>query len=134
MKSLHILVVEDEPSNREIAEVILTSHGHTVTCVENGQEALELCIDQGQHFDAILMDILMPVLDGLEATRRLRATPDTKDLVIICVSAKASGTDQGAGFEAGCDAYVRKPYKRKELLQALSETLLARGVIDAPLL
>lgn len=134
MKSLHILVVEDEPSNREIAEVILTSHGHTVTCAENGQEALDLCIDQGKHFDAVLMDILMPVLDGLEATRRLRANPKTQDLVIICVSAKASGTDQGAGFEAGCDAYVRKPYKRKELLQALSETLIARGVIDTPLL
>lgn len=134
MKRLNILIVEDEPSNREIAEVILTSHGHTVTCAENGEEALRLCIDAGQKFDAVLMDVLMPVMDGLEATRRLRAHPATKDLVIICVSAKASGSDQGAGLEAGCNTYVRKPYKRKELLQALSETLILKGAIDAPLI
>ncbi len=134
MKNLHILVVEDEPSNREIAEVILTSHGHQVTCAANGQEALQLCIDEGKTFDAVLMDVLMPVKDGLEATRRLRAHPQTQDLTIICVSAKASGSDQGAGLNAGCDTYVRKPYKRKELLQALSETLLAKGVIDVPLI
>lgn len=134
MKNLHVLIVEDEPSNREIAEVILTSHGHTVTCAENGQEALKLCIDEGKAFDAILMDVLMPVMDGLEATRRLRAHPQTRNLTIICVSAKASGSDQGAGLAAGCDTYVRKPYKRKELLNALSEILLAKGVIEAPLL
>jgi CheY-like chemotaxis protein len=134
MKNLHILVVEDEPSNREIAEVILTSHGHHVTCAENGQEALDLCLEEGRSFDAVLMDVLMPVMDGLEATRRLRAHPKTQDLTIICVSAKASGSDQGAGLTAGCDTYVRKPYKRKELLQALSETLLAKGIIDKPLL
>lgn len=134
MKRLHLLVVEDEPSNREIAEVILASHGIMVTCVTNGEEALRLCIDEQQPFDAILMDVLMPVMDGLEATRRLRAHPQTKDIPIICVSAKASGFDQSAGLEAGCATYVRKPYKRKELLQALSETLLAAGVIDAPLI
>jgi Response regulators consisting of a CheY-like receiver domain and a winged-helix DNA-binding domain len=134
MKNLHILVVEDEPSNREIAEVILTSHGHRVTCAENGEEALRLCLEEDLSFDAILMDVLMPVMDGLEATRQLRANPKTRDLTIVCVSAKASGSDQGAGLAAGCDTYVRKPYKRKELLQALSETLLAKGVIDAPLL
>lgn len=134
MKNLHILVVEDEPSNREIAEVILKSHGHQVTSVANGQEALELCLSEGQRFDAVLMDILMPVLDGLEATRRLRAHDATRDLAIICVSAKASGSDHSAGLEAGCDAYVRKPYKRKELLHALSASLLAKGVIDKPLL
>lgn len=134
MKNLHILVVEDEPSNREIAEVILTSHGYQVTCAENGQEALRLCHQEEMVFDAVLMDVLMPVMDGLEATRRLRGHPKTQDLVIICVSAKASGSDQGAGLSAGCNSYVRKPYKRRELLQALSDALLAKGVIDEPLI
>ncbi|MNT45621.1 Transcriptional regulatory protein YycF [compost metagenome] len=134
MKNLHILIVEDEPSNREIAEVILTSHGHRVTCAENGEQALRLCIDEERHFDAVLMDVLMPVMDGLEATRRLRAHPKTQNLTIVCVSAKASGSDQGAGILAGCDTYVRKPYKRKELLQALSDALLAKGLIDTPLI
>jgi CheY-like chemotaxis protein len=134
MKNLHVLVVEDEPSNREIAEVILSSQGLSVTCVPNGQEALRLCLDTEIAVDAILMDVLMPVMDGLEATRRLRSHPKTQDLAIICVSAKASGSDYGAGINAGCDAYVRKPYKRKELLQALSDALLAKGLIEEPLL
>ncbi len=134
MRNLHILVVEDEPSNSEIAKVILMGQGYKVTCVENGQEALRLCIDEGQVFDAILMDILMPVMDGIEATRRLRAHAKTQDLAIICLSAKASGADHAAGIEAGCDSYVRKPYKRKDLLMALSEILLRKGVIDEPLL
>lgn len=130
MKRLNVLVVEDEPSNREIAQVILGSFGHRVETVENGQEALDLLITRGERFDVVLMDILMPVLDGLETTRRLRANPSTKDVPIICVSAKASGSDRGAGLEAGCDYYLNKPYRRKDLLRAITETLTKSGALQ----
>ena len=130
MKKLRVLVVEDEPLNREIAEIILTSHGHEVVAVENGQEALDLCHGRGERFDVILMDILMPVMDGLEATRALRAHAGTVDTPIICISAKASGSDRGAGFAAGCDCYLNKPYKRKDLMAVLVETLVKKGVLE----
>jgi CheY-like chemotaxis protein len=123
MAALRILVVDDEPANREVAGVILSKLGHEVVLLENGAEALERCIEQGERFDLILMDILMPVLDGLEATRRLRAHNPTKDLPIVCVSARASGSDKEAGMAAGCDYYLTKPYRRQDLIQALIDTI-----------
>lgn len=114
--------------NREIAEIILTSEGHEVALAENGQEALDMA--EVQSYDVILMDVLMPVMDGLEATRRLRANPKTQDVPVIGVSAKASGSDRGAGFEAGCDWYLNKPYKRRDLMAAIKETLVKKGVIS----
>lgn len=129
MRELNILSVEDEPSNGEIIQIILESQGHRVTTVPNGQEALDVLLAQPRAFDVVLMDIQMPLLDGLEATRRLRANPATAHLTIICVSARASGSDGKAGLEAGCDSYITKPYKSKELLQVLRETLVRRGVI-----
>jgi CheY-like chemotaxis protein len=131
MRELHVLSVEDEPSNGEIIQIILGSQGHHVTTVSNGREALDLLIDRQQPFDVVLMDIQMPVLDGLEATRQLRAHTGTSQLAIICVSARASGSDGKAGIEAGCDSYITKPYKSKELLAVLRETLVRRGVIGA---
>ncbi|MBU6428758.1 MAG: response regulator [Cyanobacteria bacterium REEB65] len=129
MKALEILVVEDEPSNREIAEVILSSLGHRVTTCDNGQRAIELCLQANPPFDMVLMDILTPVMDGLEATRVLRDNPLTHGLPIICVSAKASGSDEAAGIAAGCDAYLKKPYRRRELLACIDDVLVSRGII-----
>lgn len=129
MRALNVLVVEDEPSNREIAEIILASAGHRVFMAADGQEALRLLLDEGQQVDVVLMDILMPVMNGLEATRALRADPRTRDLPIICVSAKASGSDQESGLSAGCSHYLSKPFKRRQLLESLAKTLLEEGVI-----
>lgn len=121
--ALNILVVDDESTNLEIAEVILSSLGHRVTTCLDGAEALALCLERSERYDLILMDVLMPVMDGLEATRRLRAHPDTRDVPIICLSAKASGSDQTAGLQAGCNLYLTKPYRRADLLHALETTL-----------
>lgn len=129
MRALNVLVVEDEPSNREIAEIILESAGHRVTTACDGKEALERLFAGEGRFDVVLMDILMPVMNGLEATRILREDPRTRDLPIICVSAKASGTDQQSGMAAGCSHYLSKPFKRRQLLEALAQTLLSQGKI-----
>lgn len=131
MKSLQVLVAEDEPSNAEIVQVILESEGHRVTLCMDGTQVLELCHHQGRRFDVILMDILMPVMDGLEATRRLRADERTRDVPIICVSAKASGSDQQKGLSAGCTSYVTKPYKRKTLLAEIKAALIKAGTLSA---
>ena len=129
MKILDVLIVEDEPSNREIAEVILTNLGHRVVSCDSGQAALDICLKEGRRFDLVLMDVLTPVLDGLKATRELRAHDETKEMAIICVSAKASGSDEAAGLQAGCDAYLRKPYRRKDLLSCINEVLARRGIL-----
>ena len=124
-RPMHVLLVEDEATNRMIAEVILQHAGHQVTVVQNGEEALHLCHAQAIPFDLALMDVQMPVLDGLQTAQRLRAHPATRDLPIVYVTACASPDEIVEGFEAGGDAYVTKPYSRKELLMGI-EAALAR--------
>ena len=85
-KCLKVLVVEDEATNREVAEGILSSLGHQVMSVGNGQEAVDLVASGENGFDVILMDVLMPVMDGFAATRHLREFAQTREVPIICVS------------------------------------------------
>ena len=128
-KLLRVLVVEDEPTNREVAEGILSSLGHQVTLAVNGQEALIACEDGRGPFDVVLMDVLMPVLDGFSTTRRMRELPHMRDVPIVCVSAKSSGTDEASGPAAGCDYYLPKPYRARQLLTVMEQVLRDRGVL-----
>lgn len=128
-KSLHVLVVEDEETNREVAEGILASLGHVVVSVTNGREALDL-VESGENgFDLVLMDVLMPVMDGFETTRRFRRLPHMRDVPIICVSAKSGDTDEASGLQAGCDFYLSKPYRARQLLNVITEVLQHRGLL-----
>lgn len=120
---MRVLVVDDEPINREVAEVIVTSAGHAVTTCDNGAQALEV-VTAGQVFEVILMDVKMPAMDGIEATRRLRAFPATAGVVIICVT----GSEETVPMDAGFDACLKKPYKRQALLQTLVEACAAKGL------
>lgn len=124
---MRILLVDDEPTNREVAEVILRTQGHEVAIAQHGAEAIALCHDEGQLFDMVLMDLQMPVMDGLEAIRRLRAHPATSTLPILCVSAKVRRSDREGGLVAGADHFLAKPFRRHELLAAIGTTLEGRG-------
>lgn len=128
-KCLKVLVVEDEATNREVAEGILKSLGHRVRSVGNGQEAVDLVAGGEGGFDVILMDVLMPVMDGFAATRRLRAFEQTREVPIICVSAKSSDTDERSGLDAGCDYYLSKPYRARQLLSVITQVLQDRGLL-----
>lgn len=119
--SYKILVVEDELTNREVAAVILKSQGYDVLLASNGQEAIEQA--RSQRPDLILMDILMPVLDGLSATRELKADPAMARIPILVVTAKASHSDRTAAEEAGCDGFLAKPYRNKALVEAVRRYL-----------
>jgi CheY-like chemotaxis protein len=121
-----VLVVEDDLYSQQIITTILQSLGHRVTACGNGAEAVRLCTEARPPFDAVLMDLQMPVMDGLEATRRLRAAEYTRNLPIVCLSAKAGGADREAGLEAGCDHYLAKPFDYDTLVQALEATLACR--------
>src|SRR5215470_11252710 len=112
--SRRILVVEDQEDNRRILRDLLTSAGYEIIQAENGEEALAAA--GRERPDLILMDIQLPVLDGYEATRRLKADPATKSIPIIVVTSYALSGDETKAREAGCDAYVTKPYSPRQLL------------------
>lgn len=106
--SLRVLVVEDHPVNRMILEAWLASGGHVTASAENGELALDLARDRA--FDLIVMDVNMPVMDGLTATRRLRAAPGpSRETPVVVLSASARHEDHEAGLAAGADAYLNKP-------------------------
>lgn len=124
LRGLRVLLVEDNELNMEIARYILEECGMEVTGVENGLQALEIFEDRPEgSFDVILMDVMMPVMDGLEATRAIRTGShgDAKTIPIIAMTANAYAEDRRAVFEAGMDRHLAKPIEREELLHALVE-------------
>lgn len=119
MQSLKVLVADDDPTNLEILNVILTGAGHRVLLVTSGPEAVARAPDFQP--DLVFMDAVMPgAYGGLEAIRRLKAMPDFRG-VIVCQSARASGVDQLEGKAAGADAYLTKPFRRRDVLDLMQE-------------
>ena len=122
----HILLAEDNPLNQEIAEAILTMNGFTVDLVPNGKEAVDAFTRNAPgHYDAILMDIRMPIMDGLEATRRIRTRgkDDSRTIPIIAMTANAFGEDMKKSLESGMNRHLSKPIEVEKLLEALSDCL-----------
>lgn len=124
---MNVLVADDDPSNLEVAAVILESLGHRVTTAQDGREVLSLCLDQGKSFDLLILDMVMPVVDGMTVTATLREHPATREMVIICTSASASTAARDAGLLVGCDCYLIKPFKRADLVLAITESLERRA-------
>jgi two-component system cell cycle response regulator DivK len=110
----HILVVEDQEDNRQILRDLLGNAGYELTEAENGEEAIAAVARRRP--DLILMDIQLPVMDGYEATRRIRTNPDLKSVPIIAVTSYSLAGDESKALAAGCDGYVSKPYSPRELL------------------
>jgi two-component system cell cycle response regulator DivK len=119
--SKKILVVEDQEDNRQILRDLLSSVGYEMSEAENGVEALAAVAKQRP--DLILMDIQLPIMDGYEATRRIKSDPATKSIPIIVVTSYALSGDEGKARAAGCDAYVTKPYSPRQLLAKVKEFL-----------
>jgi len=109
-----ILVVEDQEDNRQILRDLLGNAGYELTEAENGEEAIAAV--GRRRPDLILMDIQLPVMDGYEATRRIRTNPDLRSVPIIAVTSYALAGDEDKAFAAGCDGYVTKPYSPRDLL------------------
>ena len=127
LHGMHILLAEDNDLNREIAEYMLHQAGAKVTCAVNGRQAVELFKISGQGsapaFDAILMDIVMPEMDGLDAARAIRALdrPDAATVPIIAQSANAFTDDVRKSTEAGMNGHVVKPLDETRLLRELAK-------------
>ena len=109
-----ILVVEDQEDNRQILRDLLANAGYDMIEAEDGEQGVAAA--NNERPDLILMDIQLPVLDGYEATRRIRTNPDLKSVPIIAVTSYALAGDEDKALAAGCDGYVSKPYSPRELL------------------
>jgi signal transduction histidine kinase/ActR/RegA family two-component response regulator len=119
---LNVLVAEDGKVNQKLAIAMLEKWGHGVTIANNGQEAFEAWQNDPGQFDLILMDVLMPEVDGLQATRMIREAEEgrKKRVLIIAVTAQAMKGDREACLEAGMDDYISKPIRKQELLEAIN--------------
>jgi two-component system cell cycle response regulator DivK len=116
-----ILVVEDQEDNRQILRDLLSNAGYEMMEAEDGEQALASVAQRRP--DLILMDIQLPVIDGYEATRRIKANPALKAIPIIVVTSYALSGDEDKARAAGCDAYVAKPYSPRALLAMIRECL-----------
>ena len=117
-----ILIVDDEPDIHELIRRFAERDGYETVCVSDGADAVELC--RKEDFDAIVMDFMMPEMDGLMATRKIH---ETKDIPVLMLSARGTEYDKLFGFEAGIDDYVTKPFSPKELIARLRVILRRHG-------
>jgi signal transduction histidine kinase/DNA-binding response OmpR family regulator len=120
LTGMHILLVEDNEINRQVACELLEKAGCRVTMAANGQEAMDILLQKNFQFSAVLMDVQMPVMDGYEATRLIRANPALQSLPIVAMTAHAMPEDQKKSLAAGMNAHVTKPIIPQEFLATLA--------------
>ncbi len=116
-----ILLVEDNEMNRDMLSRRLERKGHEVLIAVDGQAGVEMA--SSVNPDIILMDLSLPVIDGWEATRRIKADPATKDIPVIALTAHAMSGDEQKAREAGCDDYDTKPVNLNRLLEKIGNFL-----------
>jgi CheY-like chemotaxis protein len=116
-----ILVVDDEPTIVRLMEFILARQGHEMIVAVNGEEALQKI--RAQQPDLVLLDIMMPRIDGYEVAHQLRSDPATASLPIIMLSAKAQEEDIRKGIEVGVDKYITKPFSPEHLVHVVADYL-----------
>ena len=116
-----ILVVEDQEDNRRIIRDLLESVGYQLIEAVDGEAGVRLA--RSERPDLILMDIQLPVLDGYEATRRIKAEPELAAIPIVVVTSYALSGDDAKAKAAGCDAYVAKPFSPRALLATIRKLL-----------
>ncbi len=119
-----VLVVDDDRDIRELVVFKLAQAGHEVTVAEDGPGALKAVIDSRP--DLIVLDVMMPGMSGFDVCRELRARPDTTDIPVILLTAKAQESDVQTGFSSGADDYVIKPFSPKELASRVQAVLARR--------
>ncbi len=119
-----ILIVEDNPQNMRLIEMVLRAKGYTLFKATDGEEALDMAMRERP--DLIIMDMELPKLSGLEVTRKLRETPAFSSIPIIAVTAYAMKGDKEKFVDGGCDAYLSKPINTRELPGVIAQMLQSR--------
>ena len=116
-----VLVVDDDPVIQKLLQVNFELEGYKVLTASDGVEGLERA--RAELPDAIILDIMMPRMNGLEVARALKASDDTRDIPVLLLSAKAQASDVTQGMEIGADDYVTKPFDPAELLERVGDLL-----------
>ncbi len=128
LDGLRLLIVDDSEINRDVAKGILSAEGAEIELVEDGKAALDILAREPAGFDAVLMDMQMPVMDGYEATRQIRANQALTRLPVIALTAGAFRSQRDQAMVAGVDAFVAKPFEVEELIHAVVHLVHGRGV------
>ncbi len=117
-----VLLVDDDIHNQKIFETVLRHSGFVVRQASNGEEALREA--RAHHPDLILRDLSIPVIDGWECTRQLKADEVTRDIIILALTAHAMHGDEERALAAGCDGYLSKPISPRKLVEEVKSRLL----------
>ncbi len=123
-----ILVIEDDPSTLRLIKYTLQQEGYQALTAPNGLEGLRKA--KSEQPDLIILDVMLPGVDGFEICHRLRAEPQTAKLPILMVSAKARGIDKATGLKVGADDYITKPWYRPELVAKIAAMLERNSVVS----
>jgi len=120
-----ILIVDDNATNLKLVAYLMKANGYIVDTALEADAALAAI--RANRPDVVLMDIQLPGIDGLELTRRLKADPETRDIVIVAVTAYAMKGDQDKALAAGCDDYITKPIDTRSLPETIARHLASHG-------
>lgn len=129
MEKQKLLIVDDEEDIRELLSITLKEEGYPVALAASGEEALRAAEKENPHL--ILLDLMLPNMDGLEVTRRLKGKEKTRDIPIVMLTARGEESDIVRGLELGAEDYITKPFSRKVLVARLKAVLRRRGA-EAP--
>ena len=124
-RTAHILVCDDDPNSREIVQTFLESRGYSVLTAANGEAALAAV--QGQRPDLILLDVMMPGMDGWEVARTLKDHVDYADIRVVMMTARSDFSDKQKGLQAGADDYLVKPIQLEDLGNTVKRNLEVRS-------
>lgn len=125
MSRPHVLIVDDEPSLVDVLVYNFNKEGFEVATASDGREALQKC--RTHVPDLVILDLMLPVMDGLQVCRQIRSDPRLKNVRILMLTAKGEETDEVIGFHMGADDYVSKPFRPRPLIER-AKALLRRGV------
>lgn len=121
-----VLVVEDESHIQRLIRLVLEKNGHTVDTVGTGEDALKYLNEMTERPDLVLLDILMPGIDGLSVLRSMKANAQTKEIPVVMLTALAQESVVLQGIKLGAADYIRKPFHPTELVKRLAKTLPAK--------
>ena len=130
MHKKRILIVEDEESLLKLETILLQVKGYEVTGCANGNDALEKLTQN--MFDLVLLDIMLPDIDGFEICSRIRKEPRTAGIPVVMLTAKKSLVDQARGTACGANAYLTKPFKSAMIIEVIEGLLKTNGAADRP--